>query len=366
MALQNSRRPSDKHLTQEELNALLPSFNREDFYLSTDAIRDAENHLLNCEDCERKALLYRQFLNHPVDTRQPSPRSADCPKDEDVDWFDVATGLWPELKAKQLITHASQCGHCGPLLRAALSVDEDPTPEEERFLARLRQPSRPEPVLVPAKRIRRGWQWQLARWAVPVAAMAMIVGVFGGRADRSPRALSGPEFATLAADTYRQQTDGTLALDVHAESQQQLNAWFKTKSQLAVVLPSSASMPVSDEEPRVEGARLLPISGRQSAAYVAYEMNTGPVGLVVTPDSVALASGGSVANFKTVSFHYRMVQGYKVVTWSVHGFTYGLVSREGNHTQQSCMVCHSAMRDRDLTHTPTPLPDEKVLRPMLQ
>jgi len=366
MALQNSRRPSDKHLTQEELNALLPSSNRGDSNLSADAVRQAENHLLECEDCERKALFYRQFLNQPMDTRQPSPPSADCPKDGDVDWFEVAAGLWPELKAKQLITHASQCGHCGPLLRAALSVDEEPTPEEERFLARRRQPSRPESVLVPVKKIRRGLQWQFARWAVPVAAMAMIVGVFRGRADLSPRVLSGSEFATLAADTYRQQTDGTLALDVHAESQQQLNAWFKTKSQLAVVLPSSASMPVSDEEPRVEGARLLPISGRQTAAYVAYRMNTGPVGLVVTPDSVALASGGSVANLNRLSFHYSMVQGYKVVTWSVHGLTYGLVSREGNHTQQSCMVCHSAMRDRDLTRTPTPLPDEKVLRPMLQ
>jgi len=300
-----------------------------------------------------------------METRQPGPPSIDCPKDEDVDWFEVAAGLWPELKAKQLVTHAAQCGHCGPLLRAALSVDEEPTPEEERFLARLRQPSRPEPVLVPINRMRRGWQWQLARWAVPVAAMAMIVGVFRSQAGHSPRALSGPEFARLAADTYRQQTDGTLALDVHTESQQQLNAWFKTKSQLAVVLPSSESMPVGEEEPRPEGARLLPISG-QTAAYVAYRMPTGPVGLVVTPDSVALASGGSVASFKTVSFHYSMVQGYKVVTWSVHGFTYGLVSREGNHTQQSCMVCHSAMRDRDLTRTPAPLPDAKVLRPMLQ
>src|ERR1041385_8369647 len=121
-------------------------------------------------------------------------------------------------------------------------------------------------------------------------------------------------------------------------------------------------MPTGEEDPRVEGARLLPISSQQTAAYVAYEMKTGPVGLMVTPDSVALASGGSVANFKTVSFHYSMVQGYKVVTWSIHGLTYGLVSREGNHTQQSCMVCHSAMRDRDLTHTPTPLHDSKGIQ----
>jgi hypothetical protein len=39
----------------------------------------------------------------------------------------------------------------------------------------------------------------------------------------------------------------------------------------------------------------------------------------------------------------------------VNGLTYALVSEEGNDTQKSCMVCHSAMRDRDLSHTPTPL-----------
>ena len=50
-----------------------------------------------------------------------------------------------------------------------------------------------------------------------------------------------------------------------------------------------------------------------------------------------------------------MVDGYKVVTWSLHGLTYALVSEEGNDTQKSCMVCHSAMRDRDLNHTSTPL-----------
>jgi hypothetical protein len=90
-------------------------------------------------------------------------------------------------------------------------------------------------------------------------------------------------------------------------------------------------------------------------AYIAYRMQTGPVGLMVTPDSVAVASGGVEVDFKKVSFHYGMVEGYKVVSWSIHGLTYALVSHEGNSTQQSCMVCHSAMRDRELSHTPTPL-----------
>jgi hypothetical protein len=96
--------------------------------------------------------------------------------------------------------------------------------------------------------------------------------------------------------------------------------------------------------------------------YIAYQMETGPVSLMVTPDSVAVASGGVKVDFKKVSFHYRMVEGYKVVTWSLRGRTYALVSQEGNSTQRSCMVCHSPMRDRDLSQTPTPLGTEPVLQ----
>jgi hypothetical protein len=366
MGPQNTRRPPDKHLSEEELNALVPSSLGGNSTCSADAVREATRHLMGCEDCSRNVSLYRLLSTQQSPSARATPAVTDCPKDEDVDWHEVAAGLWPELKAKQLLLHAAQCGHCGPLLRAALCVDEDPTPEEESFLTQLKKPARPEAVLAPVLRARPGWQIQFARWATPIAALALIVGVFRTRAEHSPHILSGPEFDALAANTYRQQTQGILALDVHAESQQQLNEWFKAKSQLPVVLPSPSSMPPGDEEPRVEGARLLPMNDRQTAAYVAYEMRTGPVGLMVTPDSVAVASGGSVANFKTVSFHYNMVQGYKVVTWSIHGLTYGLVSREGNHTQQSCMVCHSAMRDRDLTHTPTPLHDGKVIQPLEQ
>ena len=111
----------------------------------------------------------------------------------------------------------------------------------------------------------------------------------------------------------------------------------------------------------MQGARLVPAAGK-TAVFVAYQMQSGPVSLMVTPDTTAVASGGVEARFKTVSFHYRTVEGFKVVTWSLHGNTYALVSQEGNSTQLSCMVCHSAMRDRDLSQTPSPLRAESVLQ----
>ncbi|HMH08132.1 MAG TPA: hypothetical protein VK579_15740 [Terriglobales bacterium] len=280
---------------------------------------------------------------------------ADCPKDENVDWHEVAAGLWPELKATQLIMHAALCDHCGPLLRAATSVDDDPTPQEEKLLAELKVPSRPviqgKPQPIPPNPSPSWLQWNVF---VPAAALVLIVAVLSTIPRSSPTPLSGPEYAKFAINTHKQHAQGNLALDVRADSQQTLNAWFKANSKFFLALPASPAVPGEERPYRLEGARLLQVGGK-TAAYIAYQMQTGPVSLMVTPDSVAVASGGVEVNFKKVSFHYGMVDGYKVVTWSLHGLTYALVSQEGNTTQQSCMVCHSAMRDRDLSHAPAPL-----------
>jgi len=354
----------DKHINHEELEALVaPSADtREQLHgLSADAVREAERHVKSCRDCSGKVSKYRRLVNRSsnVVVSKAAPPGADCPNDRDVNWHEVAAGLWPELKAKQLIMHAALCDHCGPLLRAATSVDDDPTPQEEKLLAELRAPSRPD--LTPERVPPPPSPWQLMRWLVPALALIVIVGVLVTRPPSSPTPLSGQKFAEFAVNTHRQHAQGNLVLDVRSDSQQTLNEWFKAKSPFSLALPVSPLAPGEERPYRLEGARLVQV-GSKSAVYIAYQMETGPASLMVTPDSVAVASGGVKVDFKKVSFHYRMVEGYKVVTWSLRGRTYALVSQEGNGTQRSCMVCHSPMRDRDLSQTPTPLRAEPVLQ----
>jgi anti-sigma factor RsiW len=364
-------RPFHKHIDNEELNALVPSSSEtgEVPGLSPYAVREVERHVESCGDCSGKVSQYRQLMNRFSDVvvSEAAPPGADCPKDEDVDWHEVAAGLWPELKAKQLIMHAALCDHCGPLLRAATSVDDEPTPQEEKLLAQLKAPSRPDPIPAPVSAPPPpAPSWRFMRWLVPAVALMVIVGVLGVRPPSPSTPLSGPEYAKFAVNTHKQHARGSLALDVRSDSQETLNEWFKANSRFALALPTSPAAPGEERPYRLEGARLVKVGGK-AAAYIAYQMQTGPVSLMVTPDSVALASGGVEVDFKKVSFHYGMVEGYKVVTWSLHGLTYALVSQEGNSTQPSCMVCHSAMRDRDLSQTPTPLGAEgNAVQPLLQ
>jgi anti-sigma factor RsiW len=369
------RRPFDKHIDSHELDALAPSPSEtgQEFHgLSPDAVREAERHLQTCGDCSRKVSKYRQLVNQlsTVAVSEAAPPEVDCPDDSDVKWHEVAAGLWPEPLATQLIMHAALCDHCGPLLRAATSVDDDPTPQEEKLLAELKAPSRPvlkakpvppDPWALPVWR--RFLQWQIL---APALALILIVGVLTTRPPSSPAPLSGSTFADFAVRTHRQHAQGNFALDVRSDSQQVLNEWFKAKSQFPLDLPASPAVPGEERPYRLEGARLIQVGGKP-AAFIAYQMQTGLVSLMVAPDSVAVASGGVAADYKKVSFHYRTVEGYKVVTWSLHRQTYALVSQEGNSTQRSCMVCHSAMRDRDLSHTPTPLgADRNAVKPVLQ
>jgi anti-sigma factor RsiW len=302
----------------------------------------------------------------------------DCPKDEDVNWHEVAAGLWPELQARKLIMHAALCDHCGPLLRSATSVNDDPTSQEEKLLSQLKAPSRPvvesrpEPT-PPSPWSRAIWQ-QFLQWRifVPAVALMVIVGVVSTRRPSLPTPLSGPTFAEFAVRTHQQHAQKSLALDVRSSSQQTLNEWFKAKLPFSLALPASPAAPGEDRPYHLEGARIMRVDGK-SAAFIAYQLQTpqlqtAAASLMVTPDSVAVASGGVKVDYKKVSFHYATVEGYKVVTWSQHGLTYALVSDEGNSTQRSCMICHSAMRDRDLSDTPAPLSQQSsnTLYPLLK
>jgi len=350
------RRPLDKHLDNEELDALVPSSCETGptmAELSPVAVRAARKHAESCVECAGKVSKYWQLVNGHTKIAVPESarRGTDCPTLNEEDWGEVAAGLWPESKAALLIAHAALCDHCGPLLRRSLPVDcrrenelQKTIPASQVWFA---------PFRVPGSQRR----WTLAKWLAPVAALALIVGGLTARPGSS-RPYSGTRFAEFAVNTHKQHAQGKLALDMRSSSQQELSQWLIAKSPFSVALPASPLEPGEERPYDLEGAQIVRL-GDKPAAFIAYQvkmpnLHTAAASLIVTPDTVALASGGIEVAFKKVSFHYLTVEGYKVVTWSAKGRTYALVSEEGNGTQRSCMICHSAMKDRDLSQTPAP------------
>ena len=126
--------------------------------------------MLSCAECSRKISKYRQLVKRfaNVVVSEAAPPGADCPKDNDVDWHEVAAGLWPELKAKHLIMHAALCDHCGPLLRGATSVNDETLARQEETADESKCCRRGLIPFLHQRGLRRD-VWQFMRWLVPAA-----------------------------------------------------------------------------------------------------------------------------------------------------------------------------------------------------
>lgn len=189
------------------------------------------------------------------------------------------------------------------------------------------------------------------RWVVAAAAallvlfLPILVWQLAGQAE-TPSNMRPSSFALMAADTHLRITRGQLPLEITSASPQELSDWFNNKVHFSVKLPNYQESSGQDKLYTLEGARLVGFQN-DYAAYVAYQMKTRPISLVITSDSVAKPSGGEEIASKGLRFHYNAIDGLKVITWSDRGLTYALVSDLDDRGQQSCIVCHEGTKDRD-------------------
>lgn len=192
--------------------------------------------------------------------------------------------------------------------------------------------------------------FRFARPAIALAAVlavAMLVGLWLlNRSNREP-ILHGPsQFALMAADTHQRHIRGQLPLELVSDVPEQISNWFAGKVPFTVKLPNYQESSGQEKTYRLEGARLVGYKN-DYAAYVAYQMRTRPISLVVTSDRVAQPTDGEEIVAKGITFHYNSIDGLKVLTWSDRGLTYALVSDLEERGQQSCVVCHQGVKDKD-------------------
>jgi tetratricopeptide (TPR) repeat protein len=147
-------RPLDRHLDGDELDALVLSQAPGVYFarrLSEEAVREAQSHVESCQDCDRKVQMHRSAQS-TISLRAMSGQAGKGPNCcEETEWVRVAAGLLEDSEAKERMNHAAQCGHCGPLLKAAARrLSDETTPDEEAALANLAS-------------VRPDWQAQMAR-----------------------------------------------------------------------------------------------------------------------------------------------------------------------------------------------------------
>ena len=198
---------------------------------------------------------------------------------------------------------------------------------------------------------------RFARPAIAMAAVlavAMLVGLWLLNRSNRELILHGPsQFAMMAADTHQRHIRGQLPLELVSDVPEQISNWFAGKVPFTVKLPNYQESSGQEKTYRLEGARLVGYKN-DYAAYVAYQMRTRPISLVVTSDRVAQPTDGEEIVDKGVTFHYNSMNGLKVLTWSDRGLTYALVSDLEERGQESCVVCHQGVKDKNFIETLKP------------
>lgn len=209
----------ESHLSNGEIEVLLqrtltgkaiPEVDREVF-------EKTQNHLNSCRFCQLRLQTqketFKQFAQLKLDTPAESGKS--CPP-ADL-WTEVAAGIaTPETEAA--LEHASNCDHCGPLLRqAGEELVEELTPEEEARIGKLQSSNPVWQQALAEKLSRMGVQkavkprpgWIPEGFAIflrpsRIALGASIIAVVASGIWFSLRLETGPSPERLIADAYRE------------------------------------------------------------------------------------------------------------------------------------------------------------------
>jgi anti-sigma factor RsiW len=249
------------------------------------------------------------------------------------------------------VREAAPLHTASPELRARVAEILEAAPAPHRAPERLRRSVSRLLGVESSKAARR-------RKYASLAAAAVLVLVLGGGvwlADRlSASPLRAPSASALmAVDTHARYVRGQLPLEVATRSPEAISSWFAGKVPFGLKLPNYQEASGQELLYRIEGARLVGFEG-DYAAFVTYRMGTRPISLVVTSNEVAMPSGGEEIQSRGLVFHFDVIDGLKVISWSDRGLTYALVSDLEERGQQSCFICHVGTKDRDFVETLKP------------
>ena len=131
----------DRHIDADELDAIVArrSVASEQLDELPDlALEEARLHVASCSDCSERLRIHQSVQNE-IDhacVNGSSRLTAQCASENE--WLEVAAGIIPGERANELLKHAARCGHCGALLRDAITfVSEPASRDEEEILATL-------------------------------------------------------------------------------------------------------------------------------------------------------------------------------------------------------------------------------------
>lgn len=265
-------------------------------------------------------------------------------------------GLLSQQKAGKVSDHLRNCHSCREACeRIRLSIEalqQLPAEELSEDAARRMRESFRRRVAAPPVPRRSAFM----RWAVAASlAAALAAGaVFLQRhrpIEMRAQSQQPPELETLALQLHRERLEGRLPLDLKTSSAAEARDWMKLHT--GVVADIAMLRPEEDGDSyQLEGLRRIQ-AGNRVALLVAFRIDSHPVTLITARSRDFAGAPPEAALAKRVFYHTE-ASGQKVITWSISGQSYSLISELPGYGQQGCFICHTDASRRAAIRNMTP------------
>lgn len=193
--------------------------------------------------------------------------------------------------------------------------------------------------------------WTLRAGMPAAMATAVLVLLLG-----LPFFTRSESFQVYAAEAHMRHVGGRLPLDITSDQPAEVSSWLQKRLPFYLSVPN---YPTDSEEAKaytLAGARLMQY-GDEDVAYLAYEMKSRLVSLLVSSGNGIQPAGGEVVRSGNLLFHFSTQKGLNVITWRDRNLVYALVSDVQVGDAQSCVVCHGSPDERSRFENMSPSPD---------
>jgi anti-sigma factor RsiW len=194
--------------------------------------------------------------------------------------------------------------------------------------------AQPELSVVPRKARVSVRVWSMA--AAVVFAVLVIGSVQMIRQQGQSEAGAMMQTAILA---HQQLSQNATPLDISSDSPQALTTWFRSRVSFPFRMANSGIASDLTAKYTLMGGRLVTVNS-ESLALVAFNTPHGVVTLLVGPERLMKASGGTVVESGGIMLHSHERGALHIVTWNTQGLSYVLTSSRPEGKQQSCASCH--------------------------
>ncbi|RZU43060.1 hypothetical protein BDD14_4674 [Edaphobacter modestus] len=174
---------------------------------------------------------------------------------------------------------------------------------------------------------------------LPVVAAVLVMVVIGLFVFSRHRKDNIDTMVQAAVLSHQQLEQNVIPLDVTSGSSQVVSSWFASRLPFPFRMADAGMAAEDKAKYKLTGGRLVTV-GNEQAALLSFRLAHDVVSMLVGPEHLSIASGGTAIQSNGITFHSNEQGSLHVVTWNNRGLSYVLTSSKSMVNTRKCSFCH--------------------------